>query len=326
MSYKFPALVGSVILGSTPAIGYSADAPSQPADGACNNSSASVSFNRYGVISGDGTPSYFIRPGINAAASCDDTSLSVAAFNASPYIDTHLAKAALKQNFSWGSVSVGELNYSLFGATGTQIGADKYTFPTNVLGYRFQGNINGLGSEADINVGKNWKIAALLTDSAVSTLPNNVPNNVGKINARVETSYQNGNGLSVGLLAIQSFGGTLPNGQGTVGDSQTAGTTISYTKPVGPVTFRVDAETAYNTSLGLMAGGSVQATYHATPRTDLNLLASTIGAKGQPHSPGIQGMINYQAAHNLSLTVGGGFQRPNTPYGLAGFTYTVATP
>jgi hypothetical protein len=326
MSYKFPALVGSAILGSTPVFSHAADATNQPSAGVCNTSSASISLNRYGVISGDGTPSYFIRPGINAAASCNDTSLSVAVFNASPYIDTHIAKATVKEDFSWGSVSAGILNYSLFGTTGTQIGADKYTFPTNVLGYRFQGNINGLGSEADINIGKNWKTAISITDSAISTLPDTVPNNVGKINARVETSYQGSNGFGADFLAIQSWGGKLPNGQGTVVSSQTAGVALSYAKPIGPVVIRADAETAYNTSQGLMAGGSVQATWHATPRTDVNLLASTIGAKGQPHSPGVQGMVNYQATHNLSLTAGAGFQRPNTPYGLAGFTYTVATP
>ena len=311
--------LGSALLLSA----YQAVAPTQANDVPNSNApSLSGSLTRIIAIPSKGD-TYAIRPFADLEAKWGNKWSAVArAYDASPIVPPYLGVAAINKEFDGGSkVSVGKLDYSLSGAQGTLINARSFTIPSPVPGYRFPGNIGGIGAEVNFKAGNSNTAISFTNSSFGNTLPSEMPPNIGVNNFRIEQTVKPLDGLTFKALAIESTGGKLPYDINVKG-SQTFGGAAIYEKTVGPVDLRAGVEAAYNTQLKSMLNGSLGATYHARPDLDLSLVGSALTRETKTPSFGLQGLAEYKAAKGLTLMAGAGLQSPDNPQIVGGFSYS----
>ena len=282
-----------------------------------NNINASVSVTRIGVLP-LGNESYFIRPFLDLEVRKQNTTFSALAYNASPYIPSYLAAVTIGHAFQWGNVSFGEFDYSLFGVQSTLLGADRMTIPSPILAYRYIGNIGGLGSQVNMDLGSG-DASFSVTDGNINTLPQSVSTALGVINIRAEDTYQFGD-FKVKALGIESTGGTLPYHQ-NAHTSQTLGGSISYARTFGHFDLSFGVEAAYNTRQKCMMNSVAEATYHATKRLSFDLTACALTRSGKTDDLSVQGLCNYKFTKDMSLMAGGGVESPNNPFFVLGFNY-----
>jgi hypothetical protein len=288
--------------------------PPSPSGSDCETPRFSGQLARIYVMPTEGE-NYFIRPFLWLNGQCGDLKGEVVAYSGTPYIRTHLAQAAVSRTFSWGSIAVGEFDYSMFGTTGTLLGTDRFTIPSPVFAYRYVGAIGGLGAQVELQ-SHNHATTFSITDSAINDTPRFVPNNLGRLNFRVEHAAEIDD-FTFSVLGIVSTPGSLPRAQGRAVGSETVGGAISYKHVAGPVEYKLGVEAAYNTHYRGLIDGTAELVYHLTPRLNLDLLASTMNRQGLASCSGLQALAGYDLTPQIALTLGGGKQIPGSVYGVA---------